>query len=296
MKERIAITGASGLIGRALAASLLADGHAVVRIGRGADSDIQWDPAADRIDARALEGVSGVVHLAGANVGERWTPGHKRAIVESRVAGTACIARAIARLSSPPRVLVSASAIGIYGNRGDEWLDEASTPGDDFLARTGVQWEAAAAPARDAGIRVVHPRTGVVMTPEGGALAKLLPVFRLGGGAPLGRGTQWMSWISLPDTVAAFRTLLANDRVRGAVNVVTAAPITNREMTRLVAAAVHRPAILPAVPAFALRLMYGEMADATLLASQRVRPAVLQREGFRFAHPTLDAALAALLP
>jgi uncharacterized protein (TIGR01777 family) len=295
MTERVAITGASGLIGQALTASLRADGHAVVRIGRGADSDLRWDPASDTIDRAGLDGVTAVIHLAGANVGERWTAAHKRAIVDSRVQGTGCIARAVAAMATKPRVLVSASAIGIYGDRGDEWLDEHATVGDDFLARTGVQWERSADPARAAGIRVVHPRTGVVLTPGGGALAKMLPVFRLGGGAPVGWGKQWMSWLSLHDAVAILRFLISRDDLSGAINVVTAEPVTNATFTKELAAALHRPALLPAVPAFVLRAMFGEMADGTVLASQRVRPGVLAAAGFRFAHPTLRDALNAIL-
>jgi uncharacterized protein (TIGR01777 family) len=293
--ERVAITGASGLIGRALTASLLADGHTVLRIGRGIESDLRWDPARDALDPAGLQGVTAVVHLAGANVGERWSSAHKRAIVDSRVQGTGCIARAIAAMSTKPRVLVSASAIGIYGSRGDEWLDEQATLGDDFLARTGVQWERAADPARDAGIRVVHPRTGVVLALNGGALAKMLPVFRLGGGAPVGTGKQWMSWLSLDDTVAIIRFLIARDDLSGAVNAVTAEPVTNASFTSTLASVLHRPAILPPVPAFVLRTMFGEMADGTVLASQRVRPGVLSAAGYRFAHPTVREALQAIL-
>ena len=295
MTARIAITGASGLIGRALSAALRADGHAVVSIGRGTANDLAWDPASDRIDRSGLEGVTAVVHLAGANVGERWTASHKRAIVESRVQGTGCIARAIAGLALKPRVLVSASAVGIYGDRGDTWLEESSPAGSDFLSHTALQWEGAASPARDAGIRVVHPRIGVVLTPTGGALAKLLPVFTRGGGAALGTGRQWMSWISLVDVVRALRFVLDTPTLVGPVNLVTPEPVTNAEFTRDVAAAVHRPAFLPPVPAFVLRAMFGEMAQGTLLASQRVRPRALVEAGFQFDTPRLPHALAQLL-
>ncbi len=295
MTERIAITGASGLIGRALTVSLRADGHQVVSIGRGGSNDIAWDPATDRIDRAKLAGVTGVVHLAGANVGERWTPAHKRAIVDSRVQGTGCIAQAISGLEQKPRVMVSASAVGIYGSCGDAWLEESTPAGSDFLSHTALEWERAASPARDAGIRVVHPRIGVVLTPHGGALAKLLPVFKLGGGSALGSGRQWMSWISLDDVVRVLRFAIDTPALQGAVNTVTPEPVTNADFTRDVAAAVHRPAFLPAVPTFVLRAVFGEMAEGTLLASQRVRPRALADAGFEFRHPRLPAALAAML-
>lgn len=295
MSERIAITGASGMIGGALSAALRADGHEVLSIGRGSGSDVVWDPARGGIDAARLDGVTAVVHLAGANVGQRWTAEHKRAIVESRVQGTACIARAIAGLTRPPRVLVSASAVGIYGDRGDSWLDESAAPGSDFLSSVAMQWEGAAAPARERGIRTVHPRIGVVLTPAGGALAKLLPVFKLGGGSMLSSGRQWMSWIALDDVVRVLRFAIDTPSLVGPVNTVAPEPVTNAEFTRDLAAVVHRPVLLPAVPAFALRALFGEMAEGTLLASQRVRPHALETAGFTFTHPRLPEALAALL-
>ncbi len=295
MTERVAITGASGMIGRALTASLRGDGHTVITVGRGAGNDIAWDPARDQLDRGSLEGITAVVHLAGASVGERWTDAHKKAIVDSRVQGTGCIARAIAGLTLKPRVLVSASAVGIYGDRGDAWLDESAAPGHDFLAATALRWESSADPARDAGIRTVHPRIGVVLTPDGGALAKLLPVFRLGGGAVLGNGRQWMSWISLEDIVRVLRFAIDTPTLSGPVNAVAPEPVTNHDFTRDVAAAVHRPAFLPAVPTFVLRAMFGEMAEGTILASQRVRATVLTQAGFTFAHPRLPEALSAML-
>jgi uncharacterized protein (TIGR01777 family) len=295
MTERIAITGASGMIGRALSASLRKDGHEVVSIGRGSTSDVVWDPARGTIDRTRLEGVTAVVHLAGANVGERWTATHKRAIVESRVQGTACIAEASAALVQRPRVLVSASAVGIYGDRGDEWLDESAGPGGDFLSSVARQWEGAADAARAAGIRTVHPRIGIVLSSDGGALAKLLPVFKLGGGSMLSTGRQYMSWISLGDVVRVLRFAIDEATISGPVNAVAPEPVTNAEFTRDLAAAVHRPILLPAVPAFALRALFGEMADGTLLASQRVRPRVLIDAGFSFVHDQLPGALAALI-
>ena len=288
--QTVAITGASGLVGRALATSLRTDGYRVVTIGRGAGADLTWNPAAGTITP-ALPPCDAVVHLAGANIGQRWSATHRREIVDSRVQGTGLIARAAAGLAVPPRVLVSASAVGYYGDRGDEWLTEQSSVGDNFLGQLGRSWEESAAPARAAGIRVVHPRIGVVLARAGGALAKMLPIFRVGAGAPLGHGRQWMSWISLADLVAALRFAIDTPSLAGPVNVVAPMPATNREFTAALAKALSVPAFLPAVPAFALRAMYGEMASATILASQRVRPAVLERSGFHFTHPTLESAL-----
>ena len=284
------ITGASGLVGRALAAVLRTDGHHVVTMGRGAGAELEWNPAAGTITPR-LTPCDAIVHLAGANIGQRWSAAHRREIVDSRVRGTGLIARAAADLAVPPAVLVSASAVGYYGDRGDEWLTEESTAGTDFLGQLGRRWEESAAPARAAGIRVVHPRIGVVLSAAGGALAKMLPVFRIGAGAPLGSGRQWMSWISLDDLVAVLRFAIDTPTLAGAVNAVAPAPATNREFTAALAAAVGAPAFLPSVPAFALKAAYGEMASATILASQRVRPGVLEQSGFSFSHPSLHAAL-----
>ena len=289
--ERIAITGATGLIGAALIAALRAQGRAVVTVGRDARSDVQWNPDARTINRAALAGVTAVVHLAGANIGQRWTRAHKRALVESRVAGTTLIARTIAELRPLPRVLLSASAVGYYGNRGAEWLSEESAAGTDFLGDLGARWELAAQPARDALARVVFPRTGVVLTRDGGALARMLPVFRAGLGAPLGDGTQWLSWITLSDTVRALLFLLDADSVEGPVNVVSPEPVTNAEFTQMLARTLHRPAFLPAVPKVLLRAMFGEMAKATVLASQRVRPERLRAAGFSWKYPALPAAL-----
>lgn len=295
----IAVTGASGLIGRALTHFLTTGGHTVVRIGRGPASaqvspqlrDVQWDPAAGRLDARAFDGIDAVVHLAGANVGERWTPEHRRAILDSRVQGTRLVAETIAGMARPPRVLVSASAIGYYGDRGDEVLDERSGRGRGFLADVTAAWEAAADPARAAGIRVVHPRFGVVLSPSGGALAKLLPLFQLGAGGPLGSGRQWMSVISLDDAVGAVHAVIAREDLAGAVNVVLPEPVRNADFARVLGRVLHRPSLVPA-PAFALRLAMGrQQADEVLLASERVVPRRLLAAGFRFRHPTLDDTL-----
>ena len=288
--RRFAVTGASGFVGAALVPFLTTGGHEVRTIGRGAGATVRWDPARGQLDADALEGVDGVIHLAGENVGARWTAARRRAIVESRIQGTRLLAERCARLRTKPEVLVSASAIGIYGLRGDEWLDESSALGDDFLAEVGQAWEAATAPARDAGIRVVHLRIGIVLNPAGGALAKMLLPFQLGVGGRLGSGRQWMSWISREDLVGAIHHALQVPSLAGPVNATAPAPVTNAQFTRTLARVLRRPAIAP-VPAAALRALFGEMAEGTVLASQRVRPAALEASGFRFRHPTLETAL-----
>ena len=289
---RIGVTGASGFLGQRLVPALQAAGHQIVRIGRGADSDVRWNPSAGVLDAAGCAGIDAFVHLAGANVGERWTPTHRREIRDSRVLGTALIARTAAALSPRPRVLVCASAVGIYGNAGDVVLDEASPSGNDFLADVGRAWEAAADPARQAGIRTVHLRFGVVLSRRGGALARMLPVFRLGGGGRLASGCQWMSWISMEDAVGVVQFALTHETLVGAVNAVAPSPVTNTEFTKTLARVVHRPALFP-VPAFALNLMFGEMAQGTLLASQRVVPRQLLAAGYAFRHATLEPALRA---
>ena len=295
----IAITGASGMIGRALTHFLTTGGHTVVRIGRGATvppaspslRDVQWDPAAGRLDPGALEGVDAVVHLAGANVGERWTPAHRRAIMDSRVQGTRLIAETVAAMARPPRVLVSASAVGYYGNRGDEVLDEGAARGRGFLADVCVAWEAAADAARAAGVRVVHPRLGIVLAAAGGALPRLVLPFQLGAGGPTGSGRQWWSVIALDDVIGALHTAIADDRLVGPINVVAPEPVRNADFARTLGHVLHRPALIP-TPAFALRLALGrEQADEAVLASQRVVPARLSAAGFRFRHPTLEDAL-----
>lgn len=300
----VAITGASGLIGRALTHFLTTGGHSVVRIGRGGGAtqrgadvetrhvrDVQWDPAAGRLDARALENVDAVVHLAGANVGERWTPAYRREIMDSRVQGTRLVAATLAAMERPPRVLVSASAVGYYGDRGDEVLDERASRGRGFLADVSAAWEEAADPARAAGLRVVHPRFGVVLTPAGGALAKLLVPFQLGAGGPMGSGRQWLSVIGLDDTVGALHAMIARDDLAGPVNVVVPEPVRNADLARALGRVLHRPALVP-TPAFALRLALGrEQADEVLLSSQRVVPARLLASGFAFRHPTVEDVL-----
>jgi hypothetical protein len=239
----------------------------------------------------ALEGLAAAVHLSGASLAaHRWTPAYKRSLWVSRVESTRALAVALAGLRRPPNVLIVASATGIYGNRGDELLDERSHPGSGFLSDLCVEWEAAAQPAVDAGIRVVHTRFGVVLGQGSGALANMLPLFRLGLGGRLGSGRQWMSWVSLPDAVAAILFAMDTSELAGAVNVTSPNPVTNAQFTQTLARTVHRPALLPA-PAFALRLALGEMADEALLASARVYPSRLISSGFQFAHPTIAVAL-----
>ena len=293
---RIAITGASGMVGSALVPFLTAQGHTAVPVSRRpAPGGIQWDPASGTLDAAAFEGLDAVIHLAGENIaGERWTDSRKAALRESRVGPTALLARTLASLQRPPKVLISASAVGIYGDQGDAALSESARPADDFLGRLGAAWEAAAEPARQAGIRVVHPRFGIILTPEGGALAKMLPTARAGISGPLGSGDQWMSWIALDDVLGALHHLLAHSEVSGPVNTVTPSPVRNRDFATTLGAVLGRPAVLP-VPAFALKLLFGEMAEATLLASTRVVPTVLESSGYQFRYPTLEAALRHLL-
>ena len=294
----IAVTGASGLIGTALCHDLRAAGHRVRPLVRRASTDadaIAWDPAAGTIDAAALEGVDAVVHLAGAGIGDkRWNDAYKREVLESRTRSTDLLARTLASLDRKPSVLVSGSAIGFYGATGDEAVDESAPAGRDFLADVCVAWEAAAAPASEAGIRVALLRTGIVLSPAGGALAKLLPLFRLGLGGRMGSGRQWMSWISLDDEVRVIRWLLDHD-VRGPVDAVAPTPVTNRELTTTLARVLHRPALFP-VPSFGPKLLLGsELAEALLFTSARVRPGVLEAHGFEFGDPELEGALRRLL-
>ncbi len=296
---KILLTGASGLIGSALTAKLTDAEHEVTRLVRSSPNrerrEIQWDPSAGRLDAAALEGFDAVVHLAGESIATgRWTAAKKERIRSSRVQGTRLLAETLARLQRPPEILVSASAIGYYGDRGDEELDEGSAPGSGFLAEVCRQWEAAAEPAGEAGIRVVHPRIGLVLSATGGVLAKMLPMFRLGLGGPIGSGRQYVSWITLDDLVGAICHVIATDSLSGPVNAVAPEPATNREFTRALGRALRRPARLPA-PAFALRAMLGTMADELLLASTRVIPRRLVDSGFAFDDPDLEPAFRRLL-
>jgi hypothetical protein len=296
---RILVSGSSGLIGGALCAWLPSRGHSAVRLVRRAAkgaSEIAWDPAAGTLDAGALAGVDAVVHLAGAGIAdERWTDARKRVLRDSRVRSTALLATALARSPQGPRVFVSASAVGWYGDRGDECLDETSPAGTGFLAEVGRAWEAAADPAEAAGIRVAHPRTGIVLAKDGGALARLLPLFRAGLGGPVGSGRQWWSWIGLHDACAAILHAIEHEGVRGPFNLVAPQPLTAAGFAHTLGRALSRPALMPA-PAFALRLAMGrELADEVLLASQRAFPAVLVRTGFAFRDPDLDVALRRVL-
>jgi uncharacterized protein (TIGR01777 family) len=291
---RLAVTGATGLIGSALVAFLRTGGHEVTPVTRRRDlpGAIYWDPAAGVLDA-GLEGMDAVVHLAGETIGSRWSAHRKRRMRDSRVEGTMLLAEALASLRQPPRVLVAVSALGIYGNRGDELLVEDALPEgppSDFLVELGRDWEGATEPARAAGIRVVNPRFGLVMTPAGGALGRMLPPFLLGAGGPLGGGKQWVSWISIDDAIGVIHHALFTDALAGAVNAAAPEPVTSRVFAATLGRVLRRPAVLPA-PAPALRLLFGEMADTALLSSQRLSASRLLASGYVFRHPTLELAL-----
>lgn len=294
----IAITGATGLIGSALVERLRAHGHTVRRLVRSPrdarEGDVVWDAERSELATPALRGVDAVVNLAGAPIAKRWTAERRRDIRNSRVAGTQSLARAIAAMEPRPRVLLNASAVGYYGSRGDEVLSESSAPGSGFLAGVTVEWERATAAAAEAGVRVVLLRTGVVLSAKGGALAKMLPPFRLGMGGPLGSGEQWMSWIALEDHLHAMEHALFVDSVSGPVNLVSPNPVRNLHFATTLGRVLTRPAVIP-VPAMALELLYGEMARETILASQRALPAALSASGFDFQYPTLEGALRATL-
>lgn len=295
---KIAVTGSRGLIGSALTARLRTQGHEVVRVVRQSQdpADVRWDPAAGHIEADRLAGVGAVVHLAGAGVGDhRWTEAYKAEILSSRVRGTTLLAQTLATLSPAPTILISASAVGYYGSRGDEVLTESSGSGSGFLADLCVQWEAATAAAAEAGVRVVHVRTGVVLSAAGGALRKQLLPFRLGLGARLGRGEQWFSWVSRRDAIGALCFLLAHEQASGPYNLTAPEPVSNRAFTSALGHALHRPAVL-AVPSFAIRLALGhEMAGQFLLVSQRVRPHRLSEAGYTFLDGALTSGLRAAL-
>ncbi len=300
---KIIMTGASGLVGSALSRELTQEGHSITRLVRGssrdgsatATTDARWNPEAGTIDAQALEDHDAAIHLAGEPIADgRWNDEKKRRIRESRVKGTSLLAGALAGLNRKPRVLVSASAIGFYGSRGAEVLREESASGTDFLSEVCREWEKATLPASQAGIRVVHLRLGVVLSGEGGALAKLLTPFRLGIGGRIGSGEQYMSWIALDDVVGIVKFALTNENLRGPVNVVAPHPVTNEEFTKTIGRVLGRPTIFP-LPSFAARLAFGEMADALLLSSARVEPAHLTESGYHFAYPELEGALRHLL-
>jgi uncharacterized protein (TIGR01777 family) len=289
---RIAITGSSGLIGTALVAALGEAGHDLLHVVRHAPTgpaEVQWDVDGGTIDEDALAGVEAIVHLAGENIGQRWSDDVRRKVLDSRVNGTRLIAEAAAHLATRP-ILVCASATGYYGDRGDEIVDEDSVPGQGFLAEVVEAWEAAAEPARAAGIRTVHLRQGIVLSKDGGALARMLLPFKLGAGGRVGSGRQWWSWASLDDTVAAYLFALGHP-LAGPVNVTAPGVVTNREFTRALGRALHRPAILP-LPAKAVKAAFGQMGVEMLLAGQRVAPTRLQAAGFTFGKPDIDSGLA----
>ena len=290
----ILLAGASGFIGGALERSLAADGHHVERLSRGDTGGVRWNPERGEVDGAALATVAPdvVVNLGGEPIAQRWSDARKRAIYDSRINGTRALAAAVAAMEVKPRVFVGGSAIGYYGaDRGDELLSEGSAAGEGFLAKTSRDWENAATPATDAGIRTIVLRTGIVCGRDGGALAKLLPPFLAGVGGPLGDGQQWMSWISLTDTVRAIRFLIDTATARGPFNLVAPEPVRNTAFAATLGAVLHRPALVP-TPRFALQLLFGEMAKQTILASQRVVPEKLTGAGFEFRHPRLKEALA----
>jgi uncharacterized protein len=291
---KILISGSHGLVGTALIQALESEGHDIFRLVRYAphsETEIEWSPERYSIALARLEGFDAVVHLAGESIAEgRWTDEKKRQIRESRVKGTRLLGDALANLTNPPQTFVCASAIGYYGDRGDELLTEASAPGNDFLSSVCVEWESATALASEKGIRVVNCRFGIILDARGGALKKMLPPFRMGVGGKIGSGKQWMSWIALDDVVSGIKFALANDSIRGPVNFVAPLPVTNAEFTKTLGKVLSRPTIFP-IPAFGVRLLFGEMADALLLSSQRVESAALQSSGYLFKYAQLEGAL-----
>jgi uncharacterized protein len=293
----VLVSGSTGLVGSALVPALTNQGHRVVRLtrsGGAGDDAVGWDPSTATIDAARLRGIDAVVHLAGENIVGRWTPAKKARIRDSRVEGTRLLAGTIAELSTPPKVMVSMSATGYYGDRGNELLREESAPGTNFLAGVCQEWEAAAQPAREAGVRVVHPRVGIVLSPQGGALGTTLPIFKLGGGGRIGSGNQYWPWVAIEDVVGTILHCLATEPLEGPINVAVYDPPTNAQYTRTLGRVLNRPTILP-LPAPAARLMLGQLADELLLASQRVEPAKLRGSGYEFRYPELEGALRHLL-
>jgi uncharacterized protein (TIGR01777 family) len=295
---KILITGSHGLVGKALISELVKDGHEIVSLVRhkseGA-SEIEWHPNQRSIDSERVSGFDVVVHLAGESIASgRWTDEKKRKIRESRVDGTTLLSRALAQSSKAPAAFISASAIGYYGNRADELLNEKSAPGNDFLAEVCVAWERATGEAEARGVRTVHARFGIILDQEGGALAKMLTPFRMGVGGRIGDGKQWMSWIALVDVIKGLKFVIENESIAGPVNFVAPNPVTNGEFTKTLGDALSRPTLFP-MPSFAVRLAFGEMADALLLSSAKVEPKRLQESGYRFEFENLQPALAAIL-
>jgi uncharacterized protein (TIGR01777 family) len=293
---KIVVSGASGMIGSVLVPALRAAGHDVIRLVRHEESAVdetRWDPAAGELDRARLQGVDAVVSLSGANLGKRWTAARKREILDSRVQTNELLARTAAELGPRPTVFVSAGGTGIYGDRGDEILTEESALGRGFLADIGKAWAAAADPARDAGIRVVTFRQGVVLTRSGGALARMLTPFKLGVAGRIGSGKQWFPWVTIGDLVAAYAFVLGSD-LAGVVNLSAPNPVTNEQFATALGKALRRPTVIP-TPALAIRMLYGEMGEAVLLEGQRVLPARLLDAGFEFSAPTIDVGLARAL-
>ncbi|HEX8701509.1 MAG TPA: TIGR01777 family oxidoreductase [Myxococcaceae bacterium] len=292
--QTIAVTGATGLVGNSLLPFLTTGGHRVRRLVRGkadaARGDVSWNPAKGEIDTAAMEGVDAVVHLAGENVAQKWTPEAKDRILRSRSEGTRTLCEGLARMARKPRVLVCAVGMGIYGDRGEEELTEESSSGGGFLAQVCREWEAATVAAREAGIRVVLLRIGVVLDPRGGALAKMLPPFLLGGGGRVGSGQQWFSWISLEDLLGLIQFAIFTQEMQGPVNTVAPQPVRQEEFAKTLGRVISRPAILP-MPAAAIRTLFGEMGQETVLSGQKVRPVVAERLGFPFIHPDLESCL-----
>lgn len=293
---KIGVSGSTGLVGSALVPFLTTSGHQVVRLVRSKPNpgEVYWSPGEGRLDASGLEGLEAVVHLAGENITGRWTPAKKARIRESRVQGTQLLAGTLAELPQPPKVLVCASAIGYYGDRGEEVLQEASPPGSNFLAEVCQAWEAASQPAAQKGIRVVSLRIGVVLSPRGGALGQMLLPFKLGVGGKIGSGRQYMSWIAIDDLVGVIHHALTTDSLQGPVNTVAPQAVTNLEFTKTLGRVLGRPTLFP-LPAFAARWAFGQMADELLLASARVEPARLKASGYVFRTPDLEGALRHLL-
>jgi uncharacterized protein (TIGR01777 family) len=301
----ILVAGSTGFLGTSLIEALEHEGHTIARLVRpetgqrnasGARAQtVRWDPVAEQLDAAAAEGAGALVHLAGVSIaGERWNASRKKLLRTSRIEATRHLIGALSKLQRPPSVIVAASAIGYYGDRGDETLTETSAPGNDFLAGLCREWEAEAARGAEFGARVVHLRFGIILAAHGGALPRMVTPFRLGVGGRLGTGRQWMSWLTLGEAVSMIQFALASAGLAGPVNAVTPNPVQNAEFTRVLAKTLHRPALFPA-PAFALRLALGEMADALLLASQKVMPSKLVRSGYRFLQPELAKGLAEVL-
>lgn len=296
---KILISGSHGLVGKALSSSLKNDGHEVLHLVRRerlfGSPEIEWDPKRAVIDGEHLEGLNTVIHLAGESIAEgRWTAEKKQRIRDSRVLGTQVLSEALGKLSHPPKALLCASAVGFYGDRGSEILTEASARGTGFLADVCLEWERATEPAAEKGIRVVKLRFGVILSVEGGALAKMLTPFRMGVGGRVGSGEQWMSWIALADVVAAIKFIVNDKSLSGPINIVAPNPVTNEEFTQELGKVLSRPTLL-SMPAFGARLAFGEMADALLLSSQRVEPAMLNKSGYHFLEPDLPGALRKIL-